>query len=57
MTLPFLHLTLPAILSPSLHVNDVVAKAHKRFTAIYRAFISHNAKHAHTSLSPSLLDR
>ena len=29
-------------LSPSLHVSDIVAKAHKRSAAIHRAFVSRN---------------
>jgi len=30
-------------LSPSLHISNIVAKAHKRTSAIYRAFRSRNA--------------
>ena len=29
-------------LSPSLHISDVVAKAHRRSAAIHRAFVSRN---------------
>ena len=29
-------------LSPSLHVSDIVAKAHKRAAAIHRTFVSRN---------------
>ena len=35
-----LGVTITNDLSPSLHINDIVAKAHKRSNAIHRCFIS-----------------
>ena len=39
LVIPVTHNLSPA----STHVCDIVAKAHKRTAAIYRAFVSHNA--------------
>ena len=36
-------------LSPSMHVNDVVSKAHKRAGAILRTFVSRDVNLLHTS--------
>jgi len=37
-----LGVTVSRDLSPSLHISNIVAKAHKRSAAIYRTFRSHN---------------